>query len=127
MTTYDEYMCMRNPLSFEDANAIIQQIYEAININNEDDVEILNDFLNAASTYAKIRTDWYQLSRQERMDTDRHRTACHNLVIYYISILSRYLDQKGKDVSWRNLLGDDRKRIGDFACYIACIQGLGAR
>ena len=130
MTTYDEYLSMHDTLTFEEAVGIIKQISDSINPNSEDDVEILTDFLNAAANYAKIRADWYQMPREKRMDIDSHRTACHNLVIFHLNLLSRYLAQKGCDVSWREKLGDEseyRKRIGDFACYVACIQGLGAR
>lgn len=28
---------------------------------------------------------------------------------------------------WRERLSDDRKRVGDFACYIALFQGIDAR
>jgi hypothetical protein len=39
----------------------------------------------------------------------------------------------GKDTGWRETLGyekDDkynRKRLGDFACYLAFVNGLNAR
>ena len=92
--------------------------------------EILQDYLMAAAKYANVRACWNILSREEKMDTDANRTACHNKVILHLNILARYLASKGKDVSWRDELGDDslhRKKIGDFACYVACIEGLNAR
>jgi hypothetical protein len=33
----------------------------------------------------------------------------------------------GETNTWRELLGYDRKDIGDFACFIHCILGLSAR
>ncbi len=33
----------------------------------------------------------------------------------------------GEDVAWRTVLGEDRKNIGDFACYLHCILGLRSR
>ncbi|WP_294187580.1 hypothetical protein [uncultured Clostridium sp.] len=42
-------------------------------------------------------------------------------------MLSRYLQKADKDITWREQLGDERKRIGDFACYIAFIFELNAR
>jgi tetratricopeptide (TPR) repeat protein len=53
-------------------------------------------------------------SRQEMK-----RDACN--------ILSRAMNERGKDISWRAQLGQDRREIGDFACYIHCILGLSAR
>ena len=51
-------------------------------------------------------------------------------MIFHLNILSRYLAAKGKDISWRGELGDEkenRKKIGDFACYVALMEGLDAR
>jgi len=35
--------------------------------------------------------------------------------------------KNGEDASWRNELGDDRKTIGDFACFIAFSIGVMSR
>ncbi|MFZ1641935.1 MAG: hypothetical protein WAV07_11025 [Candidatus Contendobacter sp.] len=32
--------------------------------------------------------------------------------------------QRGETIGWRALLGDDRKNIGDFACYLHCLLGV---
>jgi hypothetical protein len=32
-----------------------------------------------------------------------------------------------EDITWRKMLGDDRKAIGDFACYLHCILAIQAR
>ena len=48
-------------------------------------------------------------------------------------MLARYLKQQGKVAAWRDALGyeeDDqynRKAIGDFACYLAFVNGINAR
>ena len=31
------------------------------------------------------------------------------------------------DAGWKLKLGDDRKVIGDFACYVNCILSLSAK
>lgn len=47
-------------------------------------------------------------------------------------MLARYLKQQGKTAAWRDELGyeeDDpynRKAIGDFACYLAFVNGINA-
>ena len=46
---------------------------------------------------------------------------------------ARYLKQQGRTAAWRDELGyeeDDpynRKAIGDFACYLAVVNGINAR
>lgn len=127
---YEEYLKRIDTLTIEQASEIYRTIIESLDLDENDDREILQDYLMAAAKYANVRACWNILSREEKMDTDANRTACHNKVILHLNILARYLASKGKDVSWRDELGDDslhRKKMGDFACYVACIEGLNAR
>ena len=130
MYTYENYLGERDSITMEKAAEIYARICSAVDPENEDDREILGDFLKAAAKYAGIRAGWNLLSREEKMETDANRTACHNGVILHLNILARYLASKGKNTSWREELGDEkehRKKIGDFACYVTCIEGLNAR
>ena len=127
---YEEYLKRIDTLTIEQASEIYRTIIESLDLDENDDREIMQDYLMAAAKYANVRACWNNLSREEKMDTDANRTACHNKVILHLNILARYLASKGKDVSWRDELGDDslhRKKMGDFACYVACIEGLNAR
>ena len=127
---YEEYLKRIDTLTIEQASEIYRTIIESLDLDENDDREILQAYLMAAAKYANVRACWNILSREEKMDTDANRTACHNKVILHLNILARYLASKGKDVSWRDELGDDslhRKKMGDFACYVACIEGLNAR
>ena len=127
---YEEYLKRIDTLTIEQASEFYRTIIESLDLDENDDREILQDYLMAAAKYANVRACWNILSREEKMDTDANRTACHNKVILHLNILARYLASKGKDVSWRDELGDDslhRKKIGDFACYVACLEGLNAR
>ena len=127
---YEEYLKRIDTLTIEQASEIYRTIIESLDLDENDDREILQDYLMAAAKYANVRACWNILSREEKMDTDANRTACHNKIILHLNILARYLASKGKDVSWRDELGDDslhRKKMGDFACYVACIEGLNAR
>ena len=36
-------------------------------------------------------------------------------------------NKEGMDISWREDLGDERKRIGDFACFVTYITGISNR
>jgi len=58
---------------------------------------------------------------------DQRRTLAHNAFIDACNIMSRNMGKNDEDNSWRAALGEDRKVIGDFACYIHCFLGLEAR
>lgn len=55
------------------------------------------------------------------------RTRCHNLVIGAKNKLSVYMYEHKLGNDWDDWLGEERKRIGDFACYVVLLQGLEAR
>ena len=67
------------------------------------------------------------------MSTDSRRTSAHDSVIMHINMLARYLKMQGSETAWRDVLGDEkedpsnRKRIGDFGCYLAFVNALAAR
>jgi hypothetical protein len=80
-----------------------------------------------ALDYARIRAEWVVSSREQRLEMDQRRRLAHNAFIDACIILSRNMGSNGGDNSWRAELGDDRKNIGDFACYIHCFLGMEAR
>ena len=74
-----------------------------------------------------------RFSREEKMETDSLRTSHHDSLIIHFNMLARYLRMQGKEAAWRDQLGyeeDDRynrKKIGDFGCYIVFVNSLGVR
>ncbi len=114
-------------LSIETASDIFKEIRNSINDTDEDAKELYEDFLDGAFKYASIRSLWLTMSKDEKMERDKERTFKHDSIINRVNILARYLEKMGNDISWRAELGDSRKRIGDFACYIALFYGLEAR
>ena len=58
--------------------------------------------------------------------TGAERIAAHEALIDACDILSRAMGRSGEDNSWRRLLGDDRREVGDFACFVHCNLGLRA-
>ena len=122
---YENYLTQPNPLPFEEA----MEIYEAILQNSPEDDEEFEEFwelaLSAMTVYADLRANWKQIRKGQR-DNDG-RTRKHDNVIHTLNLLSGMMEQRGLDVSWRKQLGDQRKRIGDFACYIAMLYDLSAR
>lgn len=89
--------------------------------------KLKNELIEAAIIYARIRTDWYFMEDDERRANDETRTRAHNTFIDCCNILSREMIKAGEDAKWRMMLGNDRKIIGDFACYIHCFIGLAKR
>lgn len=77
--------------------------------------------------YARMRAQWQISTREQRDEMDQRRRLAHNAFIDACNILSRNMAKENEDNSWRAELGDDRKIIGDFACYIHCFLGLAAR
>ena len=96
-------------------------------------LELYDELMKVITRYAAIRANWLLLSREEKNEQDSGRTSCHNSVIIHFNMLARYLKQQGNTTAWRDKLGyeeDDpynRKAIGDFACYLAFVNGINAR
>ena len=58
---------------------------------DQDALEIYDELLKNAVRYLHFRSEWPTLSREEKMDKDPSRTACHNSMIVKFNMLSRYL------------------------------------
>ena len=108
-------------MDIDQARTVFEQIEQTGLIN------LKEDLYKTAIRYAEIRTTWYCSSLEERKDMDANRTRAHNAFIDACNILSRNMVKEGCDIHWRAILGEDRKMIGDFACYLHCIFGLRAR
>jgi hypothetical protein len=90
-------------------------------------IDLKDNLYKTAIRYAGIRAKWYVSILGERKEADFDRTSAHNAFIDACNILSRNMAKISEDNCWRAALGDDRKTIGDFACYLHCILGLRAR
>lgn len=80
-----------------------------------------------AADYARLRVDWQLSTPAERVLMDAVRTKAHDTFIEACEMMSRCMEDEKEDISWREELGNDRKEIGDFACYLHLILGLVAR
>jgi len=85
------------------------------------------DLYRKALDYAHIRATWALLSPEERLEKDRGRTLAHNALIDACNILSRNMAKAGEDNGWRALLTDERKTIGDFACWLHALVAIEMR
>lgn len=125
-TRYEAYLKEDSSLSFEEAMEIWNQITES---GKEDTscMALIDRMVQCAIDYAQIRSKWNQKSLAEKGRQDAERTRYHNLVIAAKNKLSVYMYQNKLGNAWDDKLGENRKRIGDFACYITLLQGLDAR
>ena len=111
-------------MDWDRACRIYRKIMEA---EFEDPYGLRKDLLQRAIRYARIRTDWSLSARDIRDRASNERRTVHDAFIDACNILSRQMKAQGLDISWRAELGDDRLRIGDFACYVHCILGIRTR
>lgn len=125
--SYENYLNTKNAISFDIANQVYAAILSA-NPDNDNGLSILLEkMINQATDYAGIRSNWLLLSIQEAARMNLTRSLYHDLFIEAVNNVSDYMYKKGYGNQWRALLGKDRKRIGDFACYLSYIQSLNAR
>lgn len=108
-------------MTLEKAEGILRLIDETIL------KELRDDLFRSAIEYARIRTNFYSLSLEEKAKLSSNRTRAHESLIRSCNILSRNMTQSGENTSWREFMGNDRMEIGDFACHLHCIFGLRER
>lgn len=129
--TYEEYLKRPKAITFAKMQTIHTEMLAEIGSDVET-LELYDELMKVATRYAAIRANWLLLSREEKNGQNSGRTSCHNSVIIHFNMLARYLKQQGKTAAWRDELGyeeDDpynRKAIGDFACYLAFVNGINA-
>jgi hypothetical protein len=105
--------------------SIYEQSY--MDIRPSQHAELFANLLASAVRYAEFRSRWALTTTDERQEIDHDRTGAHNTFIDSCNALSRAMARSGEDIGWRASLGDDRKVIGDFACYIHLFLTLPAR
>lgn len=130
MNTYESYLKHEagNIITIEECMEIYSQLVESISLCTlEDKDEFWNEFIDRAARYTYIRNQWETMSTEEKMAADDGRTQAHNVVITALNTLARIVEREGGDASWRLKLGDHRKRIGDFACFVSYITGISNR
>lgn len=116
---------MNNTLQYQEALEIYKTMDENLDRKDEDILALYNGLIEKAIRYAHIRAQWKTLSREQKMEKDDSRSSAHNAFISSVNIIARTEGSIGSQ--WKERLTDDRKRIGDFACYIALFYGLDAR
>ncbi len=129
---YDDYLEMKSTLTFEEMTALHRQMLEEIG-DDADAIGLYNGLVAAANSYSPIRASWLFWSKEERDAHNDTRTVNHDGVIAHLDSLAEYLRSKGKAAEWRDVIGYqedakvNRKRAGDFGCYIVFVDSISAR
>lgn len=110
-------------LTYEEAKSIYEEIASGLDENDEDEGYLLENLKKRAVRYGGIRSGWFLLSQKERMEDDSDRTSAHDAFISAVNMVDRYM----KGNKWRKVLGENRKRIGDFAGYVSLFLCLESR
>ncbi|EGO6530432.1 hypothetical protein I4L56_001096 [Enterococcus faecalis] len=76
-----------------------------------------------------MRTSWNYFSREEKQEKDKLRTSYHNTFMINLKAFQKLAEQLELNTSWIEKLGssEDRKRLGDFAGYILCLENIRAK
>lgn len=104
-----------------------------VSTKDEDTKDLWNEVLAASEKYSNIRFQWEKATFDERLAMDESRSLCHDVLIIKFNQFARYCKKIGCDHSWRDDLGDEkrdpenRKRMGDMACWICLFYELKAR
>lgn len=129
LSTYEEHQSQPMSLTFEEMASLHREMATEVG-KNPDALSLYEDLLALAIKYADVRAHWTLWDREKKREEDPARTSRHNQVIIAFDTLARYLRMQGKAASWRDNIEEEsenpyyRKRIGDFACYLAFMEGL---
>lgn len=113
-------------IDYEKKENYYNEIVDTCNKNDEV-FEMWQDMLKKAIEYTSIRAKWSLMSREEKIENDAHRTACHDSFINSLKIYVRYLKELGIELKSNELIEQDRKTIGDFANYIVFREAIKNR
>lgn len=129
--TYDDYCGSDKWIAMEDCRRLHSEIAQEIGAD-PDAAELYDELIEACIDYSGLRAAWTIRDNDWRAAHDSMRTIYHDSVITALNVLARFLRKNGKTAAWRDFLGNnekgpDRKRVGDFACYLVYIHGVNGR
>lgn len=115
-----------------EARSIFQAMMAVAEID-EDTKDLWNEIVEAASRYSTTRLKWETATLDEKLSMDESRSLQHDVFMIKLNQFARYAELNQLDHSWREQLGDpkrdpeNRKRMGDLACWICLFLELKAR
>ena len=140
--TFKHYLTSNESMDFEMMTSIHQEILTQADMQDEDFQWLWQDCVHYAIEYSRIRSQWHFLSMEEKQSQDASRTSLHNNLIGCFLSLERLFEQSGwQSERWTEQLflqqkiekrtkedvQSHRKRIGDFANYLAFVYALNGR
>ncbi|HEX3663928.1 MAG TPA: hypothetical protein VHU23_01675 [Rhizomicrobium sp.] len=98
----------------------------------EDGDELRQQLVRLAGEYLMARIQWAFYDASQRGSAGSNRTRAHDAFIAALNAFTRKAAAGGSSLGWRRTFSvngevEERKRIGDFACYIAFRAALQAR
>lgn len=140
--TFENYLNSPEHLTFKDMTFIDKLILDNADTTNEDFRDVWKETIQSSIKYSTIRAEWNLLTKEQKLDKDTLRTSLHDTVILNFILLERIFKMNQwnaklwteklflqGEVSMRKKadLKEHRKRIGDFANYLAFIYSLAGR
>ncbi|MGI6117932.1 MAG: hypothetical protein ACOYBC_06030 [Bilifractor sp.] len=110
-----------------EADDIFRQLCTSLQSADKILVSLYTDMITKAVDYAGIRSEWLLLSPEEKKANKEERTLLLDTFIFTINELSGEMESRSIPISWRDRLGSDRRRIGDWACYLSLFYSLNSR
>jgi len=129
---FTHYSGQPRALTIDEMQSLALEISGEIGVDPKA-VEAYEKLIETATRYVFYRSNWLLWDRDTKLVNDDGRTSCHDALIKKFNILAKRLKAEQQKAAWRDVLGyeeDDpynRKRIGDFACYLVFINCLNAR
>lgn len=128
MITYEDNLRETDSITIEECEQIYTAIVEQIKEKQDGRAEqLFAEMQKCAIVYAGIRANWFNLSFGERAAADTDRTRKHDLFIRAKDKLAEYMYENKMSITWDDELGSQRKRIGDFACYMVFLIAVSER
>ena len=139
---YNSYLVMKEHLTIGQMAQIHEEILKNADTANQDFVDVWKDIIQSAIRYTTTRAEWSFLTNEQKLDKDSSRTSEHNTVINNFIVLERIFKLNSwKSNTWteqlflrgdmpkrtRQDVSEHRKRIGDFANYLAFIYAINGR
>jgi hypothetical protein len=88
--------------------------------------------LRLSKEYLQIRVEWGLAGDSARTLMDESRTRSHDAFLTSLNAVTRQAVALGSRLEWRRAFGvsgasEERKALGDFACYLAFNFALESR
>lgn len=116
-----------NTMLLSEADVIFKDLYSAMQYADKELITLYTDMITKAIDYAGVRSEWLLLTPEEKKLNKEQRDLLHDTFIITLNALDEAMKNRKITTSWREHLGSDRKRIGDFACYLALFYSLNSR